>query len=115
MVDDFFNYVKDELHYYYRPTELAAIKKRIHILIDEVYFNDPDNDIIFDFTKSKDELYQLNREKAEELARLFDRSPARLILKGKDREIIRENLKRECLLDGIVIIQSLKEIIRGED
>ena len=116
MINDFFTYVKDELRHYYRPVEIAAIKKRINILIDEVYFKDPEeNEIIFDFTKSKDELFEINRDKAEELARKFDRSPAKIILKGNDKKILRENIKRECLIDGIAIIQNLKEILRGEN
>jgi len=115
MINDFSNFVKSELQHYYRPVELAAIKKRIGILIDEVYFEDSEEfEVIFDFNKTKEELYQLNKEKAEELARLFDRSPVKFILKDKDRVIVRENLKRECRKDGIAIIQNLKGILRGE-
>lgn len=95
---------------FYKANEVKAIRKRIYKLLDQVYFPGPAKKIIFDSSLSIDKLYQLNKEKAEELARLFDKSPAILILRKADRGIMRWNLKRENLIQGINIIQDMKGI-----
>jgi hypothetical protein len=100
---------------FYKPTEIKAIRERINKLLNQVYFPGPDNKIIFDKNMQTSKIYQLNKQLAEKLVKLFDKSPAKLILKKEDREVMRFNLKRTNLLYGIKIIQDLKGIIQKKE